>query len=99
MTTNQKIVSAEGGALNKRCGWGGTCGEDVLPLLGGSNGPPLDEYAQQPTKRQCRLLGRRQRGGAIGEERMGGRYPLVLAEELCDKKICRGLSRPKFVVA
>ena len=36
-TTNQTIVSTVGGALEIRCGWVGTCREDVFPLFGATN--------------------------------------------------------------
>ena len=36
-TINRMMVSAAGGALERRCGWGGTCGKDVNLLFWDAN--------------------------------------------------------------
>ena len=36
-TINRMMVLAAGGALERRCGWGGTCGEDVNLLFWDAN--------------------------------------------------------------
>ena len=36
-TINRMMVSVTGGALERRCGWGGTCGEDVNLLFWDAN--------------------------------------------------------------